>query len=194
MSLYDNMPPYHYDTEDFKELRKAYDAIESDFDIASSVLDSATTPRKWEGEILDEMIAAIGYADDIAYYKTDAAKREFLFYYLSNMRLMTEAAFAKHVELAFGARDFAWVAIPDEPGTWPWGRNHTDFIPAVDPNYPIHPRFTITINNSRNVYIQVECNDYACEHYTPDGVNTHTLAYDRLISHISETFPIGFRL
>lgn len=194
MSLHDYMPPYHYDTEDFGQLRIAYDALESDITLCQTILDTATTPSKWNTEILNEMIAMTGYSDYIQYMKTDAERREFLFYYLTNMRLMTEAAFKKHVELAFGSKDFTWVAIPDEPGTWPWGRNHTDFIPAVDPNYPIHPRFTITINNSRNVYIQVECNDYACEHYTPDGVNTHTLAYDRLIDHISETFPIGFRL
>lgn len=194
MSLHDYMPPYHYDTEDFGQLRIAYDALESDIALCQSILDTATTPGKWNTEILNEMIAMTGYADYIQYLTTDAARREFLFYYLTNMRLMNEAAFAKHVELAFGFKDFTWVAIPDEPGTWPWGRNRTDFIPAVDPFYPIHPRYTITINNSRDVYIQVECNDYACEHYTPDGVNTHTLAYDRLIGHISETFPIGFRL
>lgn len=191
MSLYDNMPPYHYDTGDFEELRKAYDALEADFNIACSVLDSATTPAKWQGEILDEMIAVVGYGDELPYLSGDEAKREFLFDYLSSMRLMTEEAFKKHVERAFG--DAVLVSFASG-GTYTNGRNSTDFEPQWEYYPTVLPKYTITINNSRNVYIKVDCSGVTAEYYTPDGVNTHTLAYDRLIGHISETFPIGFRL
>lgn len=191
MSLHDYMPPYHYDTEDFGQLRIAYDALESDITLCQSILDTATTPGKWNTEILNEMIAMTGYSDYIPYLATDAERREFLFYYLTNMRLMTEAAFTKHVELAFGKWSSLTLA---STGTWPNGRNSTDFIPEWVYFIPIVPKYTITINNSRNVYVKVDCRDYACEFYTPANENTYTLAYDHLITHISETFPIGFRL
>lgn len=195
MSLYDYMPPYHYDTEDFGQLRLAYDALESDILLSQSILDTATTPGKWNTEILNEMIAITGYSDYIQYLKTDAERREFLFYYLTNMRLMTEAAFAKHVELAFGKWSSLTLATGGTSGgTWPNGRNSTDFEPEWLYLIPIVPKYTITINNSRNVYVKVDCDDFACEFYTPSNENTYTLAYDHLIAHISETFPIGFRL
>lgn len=191
MSLHDYMPPYHYDTEDFGQLRIAYDALESDITLYQSILDTATTPGKWNTEILNEMIAMTGYTDYIQYFTTDAERREFLFDYLTNMRLMTEAAFAKHVKLAFGAWDFNRPVATG--GTWTSGRNNTAFEPVWSTAY-IPYRISITINNSRNVYAKVDCDDFACEFYTPSNENTHTLAYDHLIAHISETYPIGFRL
>lgn len=191
MSLHDYMPPYHYDTEDFGQLRIAYDALESDIALCQSILDTATTPIKWNTEILNEMIAMTGYSDYLQYFTSDTERREFLFDYPTNMRLMTEAAFTKHVKLAFGAWDFNRPVATD--GTWMSGRNNTRFEPMWSTVYiPYH--ITITINNSRNVYTKVDCDDFACEFYTPSNENTHTLAYDHLIAHISETFPIGFRL
>ena len=195
MSLHDYMPPYHYDTEDFGQLRIAYDALESDILLAQSILDTATTPSKWNTEILNEMIAMTGYSDYIQYFTTDSERREFLFDYLTNMRLMTEEAFANHVELAFGKWSSLTIATGGTSGgTWPNGRNSTDFEPEWLHLIPIIPKYTITINNSRNVYVKVDCDDFACEFYTPSNENTYTLAYDHLIAHISETFPIGFRL
>ena len=189
MSLHDYMPPYHYDTEDFRQLRIAYDALESDMLLAQSILDTATTPSKWNTEILNEMIAITGYSDYIQYLTTDAERREFLFDYLTSMRLMTEAAFAKHVKLAFGGDSNRMIATG---GTWTSGRNSTDFEPMW--GMVAHLQYTIDINNSRNVYAKVDCKDYHAEFFTPSNENTYTLAYDHLIAHISETYPIGFRL
>lgn len=190
MSLHEHMPPYHYDTEDFEQLRRAYDMLYEDFEVCMTTLESATTPRKWNDDILEEMIAATGYGDFNQYLTTTEERREFLFEYLTSMRFMNEEGFIKHLDRAFG-KPGQYEYYVD--GVYTNGRNSTDFEP-VSNTVTMRRAYVLEINNSRNVYAHVNCEGFACEFYTPKGDKTEVLAYDVLMSHIAYLYPAGFRL
>ena len=99
-NLYEHMPPYHYDTADFVELRKAYDVAANMLNIAGGVIESATTPMKWNEEILDEWLAILNLSHALPEDATVEQKRELILEYLRNIRYFNDAAFRFFLKLA----------------------------------------------------------------------------------------------
>ena len=182
-SFYDYMPPYYYDTEDFEQIRKAYTSMDEYANIAVDVLDTVTTPAKWSGEILDDMLTMLGFGRDLQYIKSEDEKRDLMYTYFRQLRLMTDNAFIWFVNWAMGqhkaTKYFAerWV-----------DRNTTDgLITYTEDRHTSKPE--VKIHRGRNMYVNVSVSDYGCEE-----PHSKTLGYDVLMDHISEIFPIGVRL
>lgn len=182
-SFYDYMPPYYYDTEDFEQLRKAYASMDDYANIATNVLDTVTTPAKWSGEILDDMLAMLGFGRDLQYLKSEDEKRELMYTYFRHLRLMNDDAFVWFVNWSMRQHTVTKYFAD----RWS-GRNTTDgLITHTVDTYT--PKPEVTIHRGRNMYVNVSISDWACEE-----PHSHTLGYDVLMDHISEIFPIGVRL
>ena len=182
-SFSDYMPPYYYDTEDFERLRKAYASMDDYANIATNVLDTATTPAKWSGEVLDDMLTMLGFARDLQYIKSEDEKRELMYTYFRQLRLMNDEAFLWFVDWVMPQRDVLY----DIADGWD-DRNTTDGL-ITNTADTFTPRPTVKIHRGRNIYVNVSIPDYACEES-----HSTTLGYDILMDHISEIFPIGVRL
>ena len=182
-SFSDYMPPYYYDTEDFEQLRKAYASMDDYANIATNVLDTVTTPAKWSGEVLDDILTMLGFGRDLQYINPEDERRELMYTYFRQLRLMNDEAFLWFVDWVMPQRDVLY----DIADGWD-DRNTTDGLitNTVD---TFTPRPTVKIHRGRNMYVNVSIPDYACEES-----HSTTLGYDILMDHISEIFPIGVRL
>lgn len=182
-SFSDYMPPYYYDTEDFEQLRKAYASMDEYANIATDVLDTVTTPAKWSGEVLDDMLTMLGFGRDLQYLNSDDEKRELMYTYFKDLRLMTDEAFIWFVNWSMPQHEVTRYFAD----RWS-GRNTTDgLITHTEGRYT--PKPTVKIHRGRNMYVNVSIPDWACEES-----HSTTLGYDVLMDHISEIFPIGVRL
>lgn len=182
-SFSDYIPPYYYDTEDFEQLRKAYASMDEYANIATNVLDTVTTPAKWSGDVLDDILSMIGFGRDLQYLNSEDEKRDLMYTYFRQLRLMNDSAFVWFVNWSMQQHEttkyFAdrWI-----------GRNTTDgLITHTEEQYTEKPE--VTIHRGRNMYVNVSVRDYGCEE-----PHSKTLGYDVLMDHISEIFPIGVRL
>ena len=182
-SFSDYMPPYYYDTEDFEQLRKAYASMDDYANIATNVLDTVTTPAKWSGEVLDEMLTMLGFGRDLQYINSEDEKRELMYTYFRQLRLMNDDAFVWFVNWAMRQHE----ATKYFAERWS-GRNTTDgLITYTENRYTSKPK--VTIHRGRNMCVNVSVSDFGCEE-----PHSKTLGYDVLMDHISEIFPIGIRL
>lgn len=182
-SFSDYIPPYYYDTEDFEQIRKAYASMDEYANIAVDVLDTVTTPAKWSGEVLDDMLTMLGFGRDLPYLNSDDEKRELMYTYFKDLRLMTDDAFIWFVNWSMPQHEVTRYFAD----RWS-GRNTTDgLITHTEGRYT--PKATIKIHRGRNMYVNVSIPDWACEES-----HSTTLGYDVLMDHISEIFPIGVRL
>ena len=182
-SFSDYMPPYYYDTEDFERLRKAYASMDDYANIAANVLDTVTTPAKWSGEVLDDMLTMLGFGRDLQYIKSEDEKRELMYTYFRQLRLMNDDAFVWFVNWAMRQHE----ATKYFAERWS-DRNTTDgLITYTEDRYTSKPK--ITIHRGRNMCVNVSVSDFGCEE-----PHSKTLGYDVLMDHISEIFPIGIRL
>ena len=156
-SFSDYMPPYYYDTEDFEQLRKAYASMDDYANIATDVLDTVTTPAKWSGEVLDDMLTMLGFGRDLQYINSEDEKRELVYTYFRQLRLMNDEAFLWFVDWVMPQRDVLY----DIADGWD-DRNTTDGLitNTVD---TFTPRPTVKIHRGRNMYVNVSIHDYACE-------------------------------
>lgn len=182
-SFYDYMPPYYYDTEDFEQIRKAYTSMNEYANIAVDVLDTVTTPAKWSGETLDDMLTMLGFGRDLQYIKSEDEKRDLMHTYFRQLRLMNDDAFVWFVNWSMRQHE----ATKYYADRW-IGRNTTDgLITHTEDRYTEKPE--VKIHRGRNMYVNVSVSDYGCEE-----PHSKTLGYDVLMDHISEIFPIGVRL
>lgn len=182
-SFYDYMPPYYYDTEDFEQLRKAYASMDDYANIATNLLNTVTTPAKWSGEVLDDILSMLGFGRDLQYLKSEDEKRDLMYTYFRKLRLMNDDAFIWFAEWSMQQH----TVTKHFADRWS-GRNTTDGLitHTVD---AYTPKPEVTIHRGRNMYVNVSISDWACEE-----PHSHTLGYDVLMDHISEIFPIGVRL
>ena len=182
-SFSDYMPPYYYDTEDFEQLRKAYASMDDYANIATNVLDTVTTPAKWSGEVLDDMLTMLGFGRDLQYIKSEDEKRELIYTYFRKLRLMNDDAFVWFVNWAMRQHETTKYFAER------WSdRNITDgLITYTEDRYTSKPK--VTIHRGRNMCVNVSVSDFGCEE-----PHSKTLGYDVLMDHISEIFPIGIRL
>lgn len=182
-SFSDYIPPYYYDTEDFEQLRKAYASMDDYANIAANVLDTVTTPAKWSGEVLDDMLTMFGFGRDLQYINSEDEKRELMYTYFRKLRLMNDDAFVWFVNWSMRQHE----ATKYFAERWS-GRNTTDgLITYTEDRYTSKP--IVTIHRGRNMYVNVSVSDFGCEE-----PHSKTLGYDVLMDHISEIFPIGVRL
>lgn len=182
-SFSDYMPPYYYDTEDFEQLRKAYASMDDYANIATNVLDTVTTPAKWSGEVLDDMLTTLGFGRNLQYINSEDEKRELMYTYFRQLRLMNDNAFVWFVNWAMRQHEATKYFVE----RWS-GRNTTDgLITYTEDRYTSKP--IVTIHRGRNMYVNVSVSDFGCEE-----PHSKTLGYDILMDHISEIFPIGVRL
>ena len=95
----ENIPVYWADTEDFIALARAYSTVlDRLFEDVSSCFEAAINPATMARVELIELLEQLGY-DDVRYYTTDELRALYVDI-ITTRRVMTEAAFAKHLQEA----------------------------------------------------------------------------------------------
>lgn len=95
----DNIPVYWADTEDFIALARAYSTVlDRLFEDVASCFEAAINPATMARVELIELLEQLGY-DDVRYYTTDELRALYVDI-ITTRRVMTEAAFAKHLQEA----------------------------------------------------------------------------------------------
>ena len=95
----ENIPVYWADTEDFIALARAYSTVlDRLFEDVASCFEAAINPATMARVELIELLEQLGY-DDVRYYTTDELRALYVDI-VATRRVMTEAAFAKHLQEA----------------------------------------------------------------------------------------------
>ena len=95
----ENIPVYWADTEDFIALARAYSTVlDRLFEDVASCFEAAINPATMARVELIELLDRLGY-DDVRYYTTDELRALYVDI-ITTRRVMTEAAFAKHLQEA----------------------------------------------------------------------------------------------
>ena len=95
----ENIPVYWADTEDFIALARAYSTVlDRLFEDVASCFEAAINPATMARVELIELLEQLGY-DDVRYYTTDELRSLYVDI-IATRRVMTEAAFAKHLQEA----------------------------------------------------------------------------------------------
>ena len=95
----ENIPVYWADTEDFIALSRAYSTVlDRLFEDVASCFEAAINPATMARVELIELLEQLGY-DDVGYYTTDELRALYVDI-IATRRVMTEAAFAKHLQEA----------------------------------------------------------------------------------------------
>ena len=95
----ENIPVYWADTEDFIALARAYSTVlDRLFEDVASCFEAAINPATMARVELIELLEQLGY-DDVRYYTTDELRALYVDI-ITTRRVMTEAAFAKHLQEA----------------------------------------------------------------------------------------------
>ena len=95
----ENIPVYWADTEDFIALARAYSTVlDRLFEDVASCFEAAINPATMARVELIELLEQLGY-DDVRYYTTDELRALYVDI-IATRRVMTEAAFAKHLQEA----------------------------------------------------------------------------------------------
>ena len=95
----ENIPVYWADTEDFIALARAYSTVlDRLFEDVASCFEASINPATMARVELIELLEQLGY-DDVRYYTTDELRALYVDI-ITTRRVMTEAAFAKHLQEA----------------------------------------------------------------------------------------------
>lgn len=95
----ENIPVYWADTEDFIALARAYSTVlDRLFEDVASCFEAAINPATMARVELIELLEQLGY-NDVRYYTTDELRALYVDI-ITTRRVMTEAAFAKHLQEA----------------------------------------------------------------------------------------------
>lgn len=97
-SLHKWMPPYHYDTADFTELRKAYDAVGEDIDRINDALVSRKTPLTWDWDDCMSFLEAIGMGEEAELCLTIEELRSLVIEQFKTPKIMNEATFVGEIK------------------------------------------------------------------------------------------------
>ena len=108
----DNIPVYWADTEDFIALARAYSTVlDRLFEDVASCFEAAINPATMARVELIELLEQLGY-DDVRYYTTDELRALYVDI-ITTRRVMTEAAFAKHLQEACPSGIVVKVEVTD---------------------------------------------------------------------------------
>lgn len=108
----DNIPVYWADTEDFIALARAYSTVlDRLFEDVASCFEAAINPATMARVELIELLDRLGY-DDVRYYTTDELRALYVDI-ITTRRVMTEAAFAKHLQEACPSGIVVKVEVTD---------------------------------------------------------------------------------
>ena len=108
----DNIPVYWADTEDFISLARAYSTVlDRLFEDVASCFEAAINPATMARVELIELLDRLGY-DDVRYYTTDELRALYVDI-ITTRRVMTEAAFAKHLQEACPSGIVVKVEVTD---------------------------------------------------------------------------------
>ena len=108
----ENIPVYWADTEDFIALARAYSTVlDRLFEDVASCFEAAINPATMARVELIELLEQLGY-DDVGYYTTDELRALYVDI-VTTRRVMTEAAFAKHLQEACPSGIVAKVEVTD---------------------------------------------------------------------------------
>ena len=108
----ENIPVYWADTEDFIALARAYSTVlDRLFEDVASCFESAINPATMARVELIELLEQLGY-DDVRYYTTDELRALYVDI-ITTRRVMTEAAFAKHLQEACPSGIVVKVEVTD---------------------------------------------------------------------------------
>nr|DAL66296.1 MAG TPA_asm: hypothetical protein [Caudoviricetes sp.] len=108
----ENIPVYWADTEDFIALARAYSTVlDRLFEDVASCFEAAINPATMARVELIELLDRLGY-DDVGYYTTDELRALYVDI-IATRRVMTEAAFAKHLQEACPSGIVVKVEVTD---------------------------------------------------------------------------------
>lgn len=108
----ENIPVYWADTEDFIALARAYSTVlDRLFEDVASCFEAAINPATMARVELIELLEQLGY-DDVRYYTTDELRALYVDI-IATRRVMTEAAFAKHLQEACPSGIVVKVEVTD---------------------------------------------------------------------------------
>lgn len=108
----ENIPVYWADTEDFIALARAYSTVlDRLFEDVASCFEAAINPATMARVELIELLEQLGY-DDVRYYTTDELRALYVDI-ITTRRVMTEAAFAKHLQEACPSGIVVKVEVTD---------------------------------------------------------------------------------
>lgn len=108
----ENIPVYWADTEDFIALARAYSTVlDRLFEDVARCFEAAINPATMARVELIELLARLGY-DDVGYYTTDELRALYIDI-ITTRRVMTEAAFAKHLREACPSGIVVKVEVTD---------------------------------------------------------------------------------
>ena len=108
----ENIPVYWADTEDFIALARAYSTVlDTLFEDVASCFEAAINPATMARVELIELLDRLGY-DDVGYYTTDELRALYVDI-VTTRRVMTEAAFAKHLQEACPSGKVVKVEVTD---------------------------------------------------------------------------------
>ena len=108
----ENIPVYWADTEDFIALARAYSTVlDRLFEDVASCFEAAINPATMARVELIELLEQLGY-DDVRYYTTDELRALYVDI-ITTRRVMTEAAFAKHLQEACPSGKVVKVEVTD---------------------------------------------------------------------------------